>query len=747
MLDRPEQMEELMQLGTSARLLLQPLSQDDTLALARERLGVQELGSSVATVIVETSEGIPLFVEELALSLRETGAISLADGTAELILPPEELGVPHSLSSVLLSRIDRLQPELALTLKVASVIGRSFDSAALATVHPAHPGAAELARELERLKELDLIVESSPGSYDFKHALTRDTAYDLLVFDQRRQIHRAVANHLESRPDQPAETLYPFLAYHWDRAEDFSKAQTYFEKTGASALRRGANQEAIAAHSRSLDLVSRHPEEFRGIDQIRQSQWHVEIGQAHEALGNFDEALSEFYRALELVGVHLSTRPMARFGRLITESLTQLTHIILPGAIRTPEDESERTRLAQAARISSLIGEIYYFTGNLAGFPLLNLVAINLGERSGEPLVAGLAYASLGYLVGTLRLRRLADRYFRRARAAEDLETRRHWLDIPFVLDPEEMGPGHLIAAGLAESVLALTFDEWERAREIVTEALERCERLGDKYSAGIALAVRGFVNYSSGEIANALDDYRQLLASARQRSNREHEGWATSFVIPVLLAGDQVESAQAMTVSAMSILNDVDPLTVPIIHATRSQVQLRLQAREEARASAELALEAMGRTPIFIYLAGFAGMLDTLLELWSASAQGSAEQRSLSRLASQALAKMRTFAWVLPFARPKYWLFRGRIEDLKGRPTRAQRHWRRGLSIAQRSRFIWDEGQLHLELARSLPENDPKRAGHVAQARASFETVGSHHDLSRISALEPEHRGPRKTA
>jgi tetratricopeptide (TPR) repeat protein len=654
------------------------------------------------------------------------------------MLPSGELGVPHSLSSILLSRIDRLQPELALTLKVASVIGRSFDNDALAAVHPAHPGAAELAIELEKLKALDLIVESSPSSFDFKHALTRDTAYDLLVFDQRRQIHRAVANHLESLPDQPTETLYPLLAYHWDRAEAFPQALTYFEKTGASALRRGANQEAIAAHSRSLDLVSRHPEEFPAVDPIRRSQWHVEIGQAHEALGNFDDALREFYRALDLVGVHVSARPTARVGRLFAEAVTQLTHIVLPGAIRTPEDQAERTRFAQAARIASLIGEIYYFTGNLSGFPLLNLIAINLGERSGEPLVAGLAYASLGYLVGTLRLRRLADRYFRRARAAEDLETRRQFSEIPFVLEPEEMGPGHLIAAGLAESVLALTFDEWERAREIVTGALERCERLGDKYSAGIALAVRGFVNYSSGEIANALDDYRQLLASARQRSNREHEGWATSFVIPVLLAQDRVDDAQAMAISALSIIGDVDPLTVPIIHATRSQVQLRREAKEEARASAQLALEAMGRTPVFIFLAGFSSMLDTLLELWSSSAQGSDDQKAFSRLAARALAKMRTFAWVLPFARPKFWLFRGRIENLAGRARRARHFWRKGLSIAERSRFTWDEGLLHLELARSLPGNDANRAGHLNRARDLFSMVGSVHDQGRLTALEP---------
>ena len=735
--ERPEQLDELADLGTSARLVLKPISEQDALALATERLGVRQMGADVAKVIVEAAEGIPFFIEELAFSLRDSGALDTEDGTVKLARPADELGVPHTLSSVVLSRIDRLAPELQLTLKVASVIGRTFDTQALAAVHPAHPGTDELANQLTDLKALDLIVESSPGSFDFKHALTRDTAYDLLLFDQRRRIHRSVATFLESLPDEPREPLYALLAYHWDRGEDHTKALGYFEKTGATSLRKGANREAIDAHSRSLELLHRHPEEFPDVSRLRQSQWHVEIAQAHEALGNFEEAEKSLYRALELIGLHVSDQPLGRIGRLVTEMVKQVVHIVLPGVIRVPHDDEEKARLAQAARIAALIGEIYYFTGNLTGFPVLNLVAINLGEKSGEPLVAGLAYSSMGYLVGTLRLRRLADRYFRRAGAAEDLESHPELVDTPYVLELQEMGPGHLIAVALSESVLALTFDEWSRAREIVTEALERCDRLGDKYSAGIALAVRGFVSYSSGDIEDALNDYNQLLASARQRSNREHEGWATSFVVPVLLALDRLDDAQVMTGSAMSILDEVDPLTVPIIHGTRSQVQLRAGQAAEAEASAELALKAIDRTPIFIYLAAFAGLLDTLLELSAAENDRSSEHaRDLAKLTNQGLRKLRTFARILPFARPKYWLFRGRMEHLTGRTRRAKRSLGKGLVLAEKSGFTWDEGLLHFELARTLPTASAARETHLAEARRLFEKVRSIHDLGRVATL-----------
>jgi class 3 adenylate cyclase/tetratricopeptide (TPR) repeat protein len=733
MLKPPEALDELTGLGTSARLVLEPIGEQDALKIARERLGANELSPEAAKVIVEAAEGIPFFIEELVYSLRDTGALVVEDGTVKLTLPAADLGIPHTLTSVVLGRIDRLEPQLQLLLKVASVIGRSFDTRVLEAVNPAPSEVGELQEVLSELVGLDLIVESSPGSYDFKHALIREAAYEMLSFDQRRRIHRSVAMFMEGLEAQ--DPLYALLAHHWEQAGDHPKALFYFEKTGASALRKGANQEAIEAHSKSLELVHQSPREFDDVSDLRRSQWHVEIGQAYEALGSFDQAEASFYRALDLVNVHVPSKRLERVGRLIREAMLQLVHIALPGTIRVPQSHEEKGRLGQGALVSALLAEIYFFKGDLVGFPLLCLVSINLGEKAGEPLLAGLAYSNFGYLVGTLRLRGLARRYFRRARRAEELETNPAAADLPSVVELQEMGPGHLIAVALAESVLALTFDEWTRARELATEGLERCNQLGDKYSAGIALAVRGFVSYSSGHLGEALDDYTQLLASARARSNREHEGWARSFVVPVLLARNELEDAQRMTDAAMAILDQVDPLTVPVIHGTGSQARLRVGAIGEARASAEQALETIDSTPIFIYLAGFAGFMDTLLELWEAEPDPtSAGARELSELTRRGLKKMKTFALVLPFARPKYYLFKGRTELLEGRISRARRSIQKGIELAKNSGFRWDEGLLHLELARMVPADS--RAPHLSEAEALFQAVGSYHDLGRVEPM-----------
>jgi class 3 adenylate cyclase/tetratricopeptide (TPR) repeat protein len=732
-----ELLDDLTSAGTSAHFVLAPLGRDHALELARRALKVDQLAPEVADLIEKTSEGVPFFVEELALSLRDSDLLRVEGGIARLARPADELAVPQSLSSVVLNRIDRLAPDLQLTLKVASVIGRSFDTGALAAAHPSHPEAAGLESQLETLGQLELITESELGSYDFRHALTRDTAYQLLPFDMRRRIHSSVATFLESRGEQERERSYALLAYHWDHAEDHRKALTYYEKTGASALRKGANREAIEAHSRSLDLVAHHRDEFSDIEVLRQSQWHVEIAQAYEALSNFGEAERSLYRALDLLRVKVGSGTLGRLAGLAWEAAKQLVHIMFPQLVRPPHSE-ERARLAQASRVTALIGEVYYFQGDLTGFLLLNLMAINLGEKSGEPLVAGLAYSNLGYLVGTLRLRRLARRYFDRARAAEDLETHPQLVAMPYVLELQEMGPGHLIAVALSESVLALTFGHWAEALEIVTDGLARCVKLGDKYSAGIALAVRGFVHYSSGRLEDARIDYDQLLASARQRANREHEGWATAFSIPVLMALDRVEEAKGMTAAAVAILDDVDSITVPVIHGTRSQVLLDTGQLREAQASAELAARSFDSSPFFTYLVGFAGMLDTMLRLIEANTETPSKERAaLVTEVRGGLKKLRRFARLLPFARPKYLLFKGRLESLEGHRSRALRSFRKGVALAESSGFTWDEGLLRLELARVLEPGSPQRGDELDRARRLFEVVGSTRDLQRVGSFE----------
>ena len=150
--------------------------------------------------------------------------------------------------------IDRLSPAEQLTLKVASVIGQIFSLDTLSAVYPEANERDHLSKHLKTLIDLDLIIQRStePASYSFKDPLTHETAYTLMLFAQRRQIHRALAELLEQTPSVTAP--YAELAYHWQAADDIPKAVHYLEKAGEHARELGDYEAASRFFNESLTL-------------------------------------------------------------------------------------------------------------------------------------------------------------------------------------------------------------------------------------------------------------------------------------------------------------------------------------------------------------------------------------------------------------------------------------------------------------------------------------------------------------
>jgi len=152
--------------------------------------------------------------------------------------------------------IDRLSPAEQLTLKVASVIGQIFTFDTLYAVYPEADERDHLPKHLKTLIDLDLIIQRStkPASYSFKDPLTHETAYTLMLFAQRRQIHRALAERLEQTTS--AAPPYAELAYHWQAADDIPKAVQYLEKAGEHARELGDYEAASRFFNESLSLNS-----------------------------------------------------------------------------------------------------------------------------------------------------------------------------------------------------------------------------------------------------------------------------------------------------------------------------------------------------------------------------------------------------------------------------------------------------------------------------------------------------------
>jgi predicted ATPase len=220
-------------------------------------LGV--LPPDVVDEIVERTDGVPLFVEELTKAVVEAGAdrgyMSIS------AVPSSSPAVPATLHASLLGRLDRLGPAAKTVAQVGAAIGRDFSYELLAAA--AQLAEPDLQEALRRLVEAGLVFQRGvpPASnYLFKHTLVQDTAYSTLLRGPRQALHRRIAEAMEQRFPDLVETRPEILAHHYGEAAIADKAIGYWHLAGKSSVAKSAVREAIAQLRRGLSLLEGLPE-------------------------------------------------------------------------------------------------------------------------------------------------------------------------------------------------------------------------------------------------------------------------------------------------------------------------------------------------------------------------------------------------------------------------------------------------------------------------------------------------------
>ena len=167
-------------------LTLNRLGERDAATIIERLVGNRELPADVMAEIVERTDGIPLFVEEMTKAVLEAEGEGEARRTAAAV-PSPTLAVPASLHASLMARLDRPGPAKEMA-QIGAVIGREFSHALLAVV--VHKPEAELNSALDRLIDAGLLFRQGVpphATYLFKHALVQDAAYGTLLREPRRR--------------------------------------------------------------------------------------------------------------------------------------------------------------------------------------------------------------------------------------------------------------------------------------------------------------------------------------------------------------------------------------------------------------------------------------------------------------------------------------------------------------------------------------------------------------------------------
>jgi predicted ATPase len=219
-----------------SRIGLARLRQSQAEQLLDAVLRGRELDANRRAAALDKSEGNPLFIEEMAEALMESGA-PVGD-------------VPGTLRDALLARLDRIGDAKSLA-QTAAMLGREFDVALLDASHGSERGQTERAlRALVASSLVQRLGESPQASYRFKHALIRDAAYESLDPAERRARHGRAARALVERFPERGERQPELAAYHFQQAGESAPAVDYWSRAAEAALGRFAILEA-AQHARA----------------------------------------------------------------------------------------------------------------------------------------------------------------------------------------------------------------------------------------------------------------------------------------------------------------------------------------------------------------------------------------------------------------------------------------------------------------------------------------------------------------
>ncbi|MFN8458085.1 MAG: adenylate/guanylate cyclase domain-containing protein [Anaerolineae bacterium] len=753
----PPEYNQLIRSPHTEWLVLDSLPPEDTVKLVCHRLGVNMLPEALARLIYTKTGGNPFFGEELAYALRDTGLITVVNG--ECYLSPQagelqNLSLPDTVQGVITSRIDRLTPAQQLTLKVASVIGRAFELETLRDIHPIESDKAHLSDYLNGLARVDITQLEAPEpdlTYIFKHIITQEVAYNMMLFSQRRELHRSVAEWYEASYAADLSPFYSLLAFHWRMAGVAPQAIDYLEKAGEQALHNYANEEAVEFFSEALSLAGEpgsggageqgrfNPSPLPPIPptplpascpnspaQIRQAHWELNLGEAYVNWVKFSEGQAHLERGLLLLGKPIPSGMVGQIVGLAGQLWQQAMHRLWSKHF-VGRQQVQRELLLEAAHGHEGLMAVYYFANETLLSLYTALRSLNLAEAAGPSPELARGYASVGVIIGFIPIHRLAAAYCRRAlRLAQQLPnlSARAWVSL---------------LAGVYQAGVG----RWEQAADLLQQVIKLADRLGDRSRRDDGVSNLAVVEYFQGRFAASAKLFDELAASAQRRKDAHNQGWALRGQVYNLLPQGRWPEALAKLETLQTLLsqhNDIVDEALHIdLHGLLALVFLRLDEPEKALAAAETACQLIHKTPptSFLSLPGYAAVVETYVSLREPSSPAPLLLCPPAHV-KQALKGLRNFTRVFPIGRPRLYLWQGVYEWSLGHRKQGLDLWRKSLESAAQLGMPYSAGLTHYEMGRRLPPTDPARREHLARAADIFNRLGAAYDAERAQqALE----------
>jgi len=717
MAEPPLEYAALTGMASSKSLALQALTPDLGVKIACQRLHVHRVPPEVARFIAERGKGHPLFSEQLAYALRDAGLLQISGTQCQI---PESatgagfdaalaaLRFPSTVEGVITSRLDRLPPEVQLTLKVASVVGATFNEKVVREIHPVQSDVGNIGQHLQQAARLDLVESNGENSYRFRQAITHEVAYNSVPFAQRRQLHRGLAEWLECEFRADLKQQYPLLAHHWRRAEDDDKSIHYCSEAGAQALQNHANQEAVRFLSEALQIDGKRGDP---IDSHGRAEWELQLGKAYVNWSKYIEARTHLERGLRLQGQTIPSGPAGTAGKLIAQVGEQWLHRKFPRKY-VGLGREQRESLLKFARTFEALTEIYYLQDMSLPCLLAVFRSLNLAELAGSSPELARGYSSAGSLVGFMTLHKAAKSYFELAEK----------------ISAEIQDPASRAWVSLARAMYLAGVGQWDLASGLLVDAMTIDDRLGDRRRGDDCRIVLGVLEHLRGNFRRSLEIAASLYESAGERLDARCQAEALrirAYNLVVLNCVDElrdcVEELDSLRTAQVKFGGTHQKQDV---HALRAILSLADGKRDAARAAADNSAKALAATSnnFFDYLLERSAIADVYLTLCETSSN-----TALRQAAHRAIKGLHAYCRVFSIGRTLAALHAGNLLWIEGKRDRATASCRKALQHAEELGSSYYQGLAHAALAA---QGDRE---HLREAHSLLERVSALRDLKKL--------------
>lgn len=690
----PMELIQLRAMANTRQLTLAPLNQIDIETLLCQRLDVRRLPDELVAFISSKAEGHPFYSEELAYALRGGGYIEVRDRECSITSfagSLDELNLPGSLEGVITSRIDRMPPAHQLTLKVASVIGRVFALQELSAIYPIRSELKALPEYLSHLEKQELTILDTPDpdiSYLFKHIITQEVAYNLLLFAQRRSLHRAIAEWYEGFYIRDLVTFYPALAHHWKQADVPQKAIEYLEKSGEMAFRNGAYREAIQFFSQALEKAGTI-RELR-VPSVKIAVWLRFMGEAQMGLGQMEAARAAFRKAAQELGHPDATTPFTTILGLVRQLFIQSLHRRFPNFFlgRMQDKDAE---MQEAAHNFTHLAHVNYL--KLESLPMIYHVirGLNISEAGGSMSPARVwSLGSASAIMGFIPNHALAEHYAVKAlTASSQVDSIRAQ-----------------IWTHLAVGTYKIGVAQWDNSRTSLMKVKELASRASDVHLEGNAETVlAGLEYYRGADFKVCQKHYDNLTTQTNKSGNHLQLTWAIYGNSFLQLIRGEFEQALENAKNGESL--DDTPINVAHLNCIRAIANWRCERKEDAIRSCTTALSILGSLPPQVYslLMGYRTVAQITFEAWETGKPypmpGWRTLPEMKRTMTNLLRLLRKYHHTFLMGEPSLLFYQGCQKWMNGKREAALKDWQSSAQISSRLGMAWEEANALREIGK----------------------------------------------